>query len=71
MEFKQEDLQKVLDLRTFLIEQFVRRRDYKSNKNAIMREIDHVAVLEESIRKLDNFLSKYVLFSWIKLKLYK
>ena len=62
MEFKQEDLQKVLDLRTFFIEQFVRRRDYKSNKNAIMREIEHVEVLNASIKSIDDFLKKYVQF---------
>tara|TARA_B100000035_G_C20880083_1_gene500158 strand:- start:299 stop:490 length:192 start_codon:yes stop_codon:yes gene_type:complete len=63
MDFSKEDLQKILDLRKDLVITHEKLRDYKSNKNAIMREIDHVAVLEESIRKLDNFLSKYVLFS--------
>lgn len=63
MDFSKEDLQKILDLRKDLVITHEKLRDYKSNKNAIMREIDHVAVLEESIRKLDNFLSKYVLFN--------
>ena len=63
MEINNEDLQKVLNLRQFMITQFLKCKDYKNNKNAIMREIDHAEVLNESIKQIDEFLKKYVQFS--------
>lgn len=63
MEINNEDLQKVLKLRQFMISQFLKCKDYKNNKNAIMREFDHAEVLNESIKQLDEFLKKYVQFS--------
>ena len=62
MDFKHEDLSKVLEVRQQLIAAHSKCKDYKNNKNAIMREIDHVAVLESSIKKIDDFLAKYVKF---------
>ena len=32
----------------------MRLRDYKSNKNAIMKEIDHALLIESTIKKIDN-----------------
>ena len=63
MEMDQNDLEKILRIRQHLIESHTRCRDYKSNKNAIMKESDHVVVLEKTIRGIDDFLSKYVNFS--------
>ena len=63
MEVNNEDLKKIIEARQLLISAHVKCKDYKSNKNAIMREIDHVAVLESSIKKIDEFLTKYVQFS--------
>lgn len=63
MEINNDDLQKILKLRQFMITQFLKCKDYKSNKNAIMREFDHAEVLNESIKQLDDFLKKYVQFS--------
>ena len=63
MKFEQEDLIKILQLRSYLIETHARCRDYKSNKNAIMREADHVESLEQTIKEIDGFLRKYVTFS--------
>ena len=62
MEFSEEDLKKILEVRKYLVLSHERCRDYKNNKNAIMREIDHVAVIEKSIKSLDEFLAKYVKF---------
>ena len=62
MEINNEDLKKVIEARQYLIEAHSKCKDYKNNKNAIMREIDHVAVLESSIKKIDAFLTKYVQF---------
>ena len=62
MEFNKEDLEKLLSLRKELVLVHERRRDYKSNPNAIMKEVEHIAVLERTIKNLDVFLSKYVQF---------
>lgn len=62
-EINKEDLQKILKLREFLIGKYLKCKDYKNNKNAIMREIDHAEVLNESIKQIDDFLKKYVQFS--------
>ena len=63
MELSKEDLQKILELRKSLVLQFERCRDYKSNKNALMKEIDHIQIIGQTIKDLDDFLSKYVQFS--------
>jgi len=63
MEVNNEDLKKLIEARQHLINAHVKCKDYKNNKNAIMRELDHVAVLESSIKKIDEFLTKYVQFN--------
>lgn len=63
MEFSQEDLNKLLKLREFLIKEHTKKRDYKNNQNAIMKEVDHVLIVEKSIKGLDDFLAKYVKFN--------
>lgn len=63
MEFSKEDLEKLLLLRKSLVLQFERCRDYKSNKNALMKEIDHIQIVGQAIKDLDDFLAKYVQFS--------
>jgi hypothetical protein len=59
----QEELQKMIELRTMLIADFQKRKDWKNNKNAIMREIELVEILEKAIKKIDNILSGHVTFS--------
>tara|TARA_R110002153_G_scaffold119238_3_gene264248 strand:+ start:20542 stop:20742 length:201 start_codon:yes stop_codon:yes gene_type:complete len=56
------DLDIILKARQELIEAFHKCRDYKQNKNAIMRETDHVQVLTKAIKNIDAFLGKYVEF---------
>jgi len=63
MEFNQQDLEKILELRKDLVLQHERYKAYKSDKNAIMKESDHVRSLERTIKQLDVFLAKYVQFS--------
>ena len=58
----QEDIQKLIEIRTLLIKDHGRYRDYKSNKNAIMKEADHIIILEKVIKDLDKFLKEYVDF---------
>jgi|TARA_R110000822_G_scaffold990_9_gene4290 hypothetical protein len=60
---KTEKIQKLIELRTILIKDFHRRKDWKSNKNAIMREIEHVELLNETIKKIDGILAGDVTFS--------
>ena len=59
---KQEDLNKLLEIRKSLVLQFESFRDYKMNPNALMKEIDHVYFVGRAIKRIDDFLSKYVQF---------
>ena len=63
MELTQDDLNKILELRKELVLEFERYKSYRSDKNAIMKEWDHVQTVGRTIKKLDDFLSKYVQFS--------
>tara|TARA_Y100000992_G_scaffold259328_1_gene193826 strand:- start:2804 stop:2995 length:192 start_codon:yes stop_codon:yes gene_type:complete len=62
MEINQEDLNKLLELRKSLVLEFESFQAYKSDKNAIMKEIDHVYFVGRTIKRIDEFLSKYVQF---------
>jgi len=62
MEMTNEELEVLLSLRAELLKDFYRYKDYKSNNNAIMKEMDHLAVVNSAIKKLDVFLSKFVEF---------
>ena len=57
-----EDVEKLLELRKNLVLEHESFRAYKTDKNAIMKESDHIRFLENTIRKLDSFLSKFVQF---------
>ena len=58
-----EEIQKLVNLRMMLFHKFQANNDWKSNRNAIMREIDHIEVLEKAIKQLDTILSGHVTFS--------
>ena len=60
---KKEKLQKLIELRMTLIQEFQKRKDWKSNKNAIMREIELVELLNTSIKEIDLILEGEVTFS--------
>ena len=57
------DIEKIVHLRMMLINEFTKLKDYRSNKNAIMREIDHVQLLERTIKLIDKILEGHVTFS--------
>ena len=59
----QEEIQKLVDLRMMLLQDFQKRKDWKNNRNAIMREIEHVELIGEAIKKIDVLLSGHVTFS--------
>lgn len=58
-----ETIQKLVSLRTQLITEFSRLRDYKNNKNAIMKEVDHARLVHTTIKRLDEILGSHVEFS--------
>jgi hypothetical protein len=60
---EQKEIENLVELRQKLIMTFSRLRDYKSNKNAIMKERDHAQILHESIVSLDEILKNHVSFS--------
>ena len=59
---KEEEIKKLVKLRQHLIERYSRVKDYRQNKNAIMREWDHAELVHETIVKLDDLLKEYVNF---------
>lgn len=58
-----EDLEKILALRQELITHYQTLKDYKSNKNALIKEIDHAARIHRTIIQLDNILKTHVTFT--------
>ena len=57
-----QDIKKIIELRTELIQQFQKIRDYKNNPNAIMKEVDHAKSVSDTIRKIDEILKEHVQF---------
>ena len=59
----EEDIKNLIEIRENLIKAYTKCQDYKSNKNAIMREVDHARIVHETVVKLDGVLAKYVSFN--------
>tara|TARA_B100001093_G_scaffold520343_1_gene614870 strand:- start:2989 stop:3174 length:186 start_codon:yes stop_codon:yes gene_type:complete len=59
----QEEIQKLVEVRMMLLQSFTKHKDWRNNKNAIMREIDHIETVGEAIKKIDVLLSGHVTFS--------
>ena len=59
----QEEIQKLVDVRMLLLKSFAKHKDWRNNKNAIMREIDHIETVGEAIKQIDTLLSGHVTFS--------
>ncbi len=60
---KKEELETLVNLRQLIIAKFNRLKDYKQNKNAIMREIEHAELLHSIIVEIDKVLKEHVNFS--------
>ena len=56
------EIDNLVELRMKLITKYNRLKDYRQNKNAIMREMDHAELLHETIVKLDGVLKQHVSF---------
>ena len=60
---KKEEIEVLVNLRQNLVNYFSKLKDYKNNKNAIMRERDHAKILHETIVEIDKVLKDHVNFS--------
>ena len=58
-----EEIEILVNLRQKTINKFSRLRDYKNNKNAIMKEIEHAQALHDVIVEIDKVLKEHVIFS--------
>jgi hypothetical protein len=58
-----KDLESLIEIRKELIDHFDRLRDYKTNKNALMKESDHAARIHRTITQIDDVLKEHVSFS--------
>ena len=56
------EIEYLVQVRATLVEQFESLRDYKNNKNAVMKEVDHAKVIHSTIVKLDSLLKEHVNF---------
>ena len=59
----QEEIQKLVNIRMMLLKDFQKRKDWRNNKNAIMREIEHAELISEAINQIDTLLTGHVTFS--------
>jgi hypothetical protein len=57
-----KELKDLVDLRMLLVERYGRLKDYRQNKNAIMREYVYAEQLHETIVSLDSILKDHVKF---------
>ena len=59
----QEEIKKLVNIRMMLLKSFDDHKDWRGNKNAIMREMDHIEIVGEAIKQIDTLLSGHVTFS--------
>ena len=60
---KKKEIEILLTLRQNLINNFDSLRDYKNNKNAIMKELDHARMIHDVIVEIDKVLKDHVEFA--------
>lgn len=60
---EKKELEILVTLRQTTLDKFNRLRDYKNNKNAIMKEIEHAQALHNVIVEIDKVLKDHVNFS--------
>ena len=59
---EKQEIASLVQLRTELIKEFEKLRDYKNNKNAVMKEVDHAKLVHTMINRLDIILEGHVNF---------
>jgi len=57
-----DEIENLVEIRMNLVKKYDRLKDYRQNKNAIMRELDHAELLHETIVRLDRVLKQHVSF---------
>ncbi len=57
-----EEIKALVELRTNLIKEFQRLRDYKNNQNAIMKEVDCARIIYRTVKEIDKILEGKVEF---------
>ncbi len=62
MEKNEQLIDGIVNLRTDLINHYNNLRDYKQNKNALMKEEDHARKLHSTIVEIDRLLEGLVSF---------
>mgnify|MGYP001201421408 CR=1 FL=1 len=58
-----DEIQKLVEIRTTLISEFNKLNEYQRDRNAIMKQVDHAALIHSTIKKIDDVLSAHVSFS--------
>ena len=58
-----EEIEKIVNLRALLIDRFNRLDEYKRDRNAIMKQVDHAELISETIKQIDAILKGHVNFS--------
>ena len=56
-------LNELISVRTNLINYFTTLKDYRKNKNAIMREFECAEIIHKTIVEIDSILKKHVEFA--------
>ena len=62
MEKNEQLVEGIIKLRTDLIAHYNKLKDYKQNKNALMKEEDHARKLHSTIVEIDRLLEGLVSF---------
>ena len=57
-----EEIKALVALRSNLIKEFQRLRDYKNNQNAIMKEVDCARIIDRTVKEIDKILEGKVEF---------
>ena len=63
---EKQEVASLVQLRTELIKEFEKLRDYKNNKNAVMKEMDHAKLVHTMINRLDIIFNNFVI--WLEIR---
>ena len=59
---EKHEIENLVKLRTSLISDYSKLRDYRSDKNAMMKQVDCAAILHRTIVQIDAVLKGHVTF---------
>ena len=61
-EVENQEVNQLVNIRANLIKEYSRLRDYRSDKNALMKQVDCAAILHRTIVEIDSILKGHVKF---------